>query len=147
MLIAPRRALSPSIVVSFICVGLLLSALAAGPAEAAVSIRADQSVGRPRRDAGQGVCATAVHLKDAGMGGQVAFTGVDQAAGLVGQAKGAGLIDDKVSRVFKVINFRNADVGSGGDFTGQGTDEVYFPFSDDVNAVPRGNNRNFALRA
>ncbi|MCS6912037.1 MAG: OmpA family protein [Myxococcota bacterium] len=120
------------------------AALSAGPAGAApVLIRADQAVARPRRDPGQGLCGTAIHLRDTG---GVAFSTVEDAARLLNQPKGAGLIQDKISRLFRVINLRNADVGSGGDFSGPGTDEAYFPFSDDVLAVPRGNNRNFALR-
>lgn len=149
---ATSRRAAAAALANLSCVWLLgLSLMAAPSASAApVAVPKDEAVTLPRNDAGPGICAAVTHVATP-MNGAPPFLRIDQVPPVANATKGAmvmGLtVDDKVARVFKDLNFRNAQPGAIGDFTGAGTDESYFPFSDTAEAMPRGNDRNFAVRS
>lgn len=122
----------------------LLALLAAVPQVAAaqpLQIPANQVVAPPRKDVGDGLCATVVHAADPPLG-QVAFSSVDDAVALLNQSSLKLTEDGRTSVLHSLINFRNNDPVSLGDFQG----DSLFPFSDNAGAVPPGNDRNFAVR-
>jgi outer membrane exchange protein TraA len=123
----------------------LLALAHAGPGQAEpLRIRADQAVRKPRADAGAGLCGLAIKVAEPVRG--PAFSSIDQAITQLGRPEGDAPVLRKVSFVSPLINFRAADPGSVGDFSGQATPDQYFPFADSAQATPRGDDRNFALR-
>lgn len=106
-----------------------------------LQIAATQIVAPPRKDIGDGLCVTVVHAADPAQG-QVAFNSVDDALALLNRAQTPLTEDGRISARYSLIDFRNNDPVSVGDFTGGDL----FPFSDNPGAVPQGNDRNFAVR-
>ena len=106
-----------------------------------LQIAATQIVAPPRKDIGDGLCVTVVHAADPALG-QVAFNSVDDAVALLNRAQTPLTEDGRISARYSLIDFRNNDPVSVGDFTGGDL----FPYSDNPGAVPQGNDRNFAVR-
>ncbi len=123
---------------------LLLCGLALVPALALAQplpIPAQSKVAAPRKDLGDGLCATVVHVQDPAIG-QVPFSSVDDALGSLNQTSSRLSEDARSSRVFSLVNFKNNEPVAIGDFS----DDVLFPYSDNAGATPPGNDRNFAVR-
>ena len=106
-----------------------------------VQIPVGRSAAQARKDLGDGLCVTAVHVPDPTLG-QVPFSSVDDALGVLNRTSPRLTEDGRVSTVYSLINFRNNDAISAGDFDG----DIVAPFSDSPGAVPPGNDRNFAMR-
>lgn len=117
---------------------LLTSALARAEP---LLITADQAVGPVRRDPGHGICATIIHVKDQN---RAAFMNAADAYAQLNMSVGQGMLDGKISRIFKNASFRNSDGAVVGDFTDAMTE--YLPYSNHPLAMPMGNNRNIAAR-
>ncbi|HNN97184.1 MAG TPA: OmpA family protein, partial [Pseudomonadota bacterium] len=123
---------------------LLLLGLALVPALAdaqPLSIPVESKVAAPRKDRGDGLCATIVHVQDPAIG-QVPFSSVDDALGSLNQTSSRLTEDARTSRSFSLVNFKNNEPVAIGDFS----DDVLFPYSDNAGATPPGNDRNFAVR-
>ncbi|MCS6914985.1 MAG: thrombospondin type 3 repeat-containing protein [Myxococcales bacterium] len=108
---------------------------------APIEISADRASAPPRQDPGHGICATTVHIDSDGV-----LTSTAEAIVRLGLDVGQGNIDGKVRGRFAAVNFRNAQPGAEGDFTGAGSDESYLPFSNHPTAMPQGNDKNIATR-
>jgi len=107
----------------------------------ALQIGANLAVSPARKDIGDGLCATVVHVADLPLG-QVPFDNVDDALGVLDQSAKRLSEDGRVAALTSRINYRNNDPVAVGDFT----NDALFPFSDNPGAVPQGNDRNFAVR-
>jgi outer membrane exchange protein TraA len=123
---------------------LLLCGLALSPALSSAQplpIPATAKVAAPRKDLGDGLCATVVHVQDPAIG-QVPFSSIDDALGSLNQSSSRLTEDARKSRSYSLINFKNNEPVAIGDFP----DDVLFPYSDNAGATPPGNDRNFAVR-
>ncbi len=87
----------------------------------------------PRKDVGDGLCATVVHAVDPRLG-QVAFSGVDDANVLLNQTSMRLNEDGRTGSLFSLINFRNNDPVALGDFPS----DILLPYSDNPGATPLG---------
>jgi len=119
----------------------ILGAIPQVAAAQALQIPATESVALPRKDVGDGLCATVVHAADPRLG-QVAFSGVDDANALLNQTSMRLNEDGRTGSLFSLINFRNNDPVALGDFPS----DILLPYSDNPGATPPGNDRNFAVR-
>jgi len=122
---------------------LLCAALGLAPQLALaqpIQIPADRSVAPVRKDIGDGLCATIVHVQDPVQHG-IPFKQIDDALAVLNQS--SQLVEDgRTSSVYRVVNLRNNDQAACGDYNGG----FLLPFSDNPGAVPQGNDRNFAIR-
>lgn len=117
---------------------LLIPALAAAQP---LAIPSQSKVAAPRKDVGDGLCATVVHVQDPALG-MVPFSSVDDAIGTLNKTQSRVTEDARTSSVFSRVNFKNNEPVAIGDFT----DDLLFPYSDNPGASPPGNDRNFVLR-
>lgn len=119
--------------------GLLLVSAAATAQPLAISSQA--KVAAPRKDVGDGLCATVVHVQDPAIG-QVPYSSVDEALGTLNKTSSRVTEDARTSAVFSRVNFKNNEPVAIGDFP----EDVLFPYSDNPGASPPGNDRNFVVR-
>lgn len=125
-------------------IGLLFSSLLLLPALATaqpLAISSQSKVAAPRKDVGDGLCATVVHVQDPALG-QVPYSSVDEALGTLNKTSSRVTEDARTSTVFSRVNFKNNEPVAIGDFP----DDLLFPYSDNPGASPPGNDRNFVVR-
>lgn len=116
---------------------LFLVALAAHADAAPVVIRGSQASGNPRRDSGQGLCSSAVHLNAANM-----LSNVSAATFFLSQPVGMNNVDDKLTRAVPMVNFTNDDSGASSDFSSP----LLLPFSSRAAAPNPNDGQNIAMR-
>ncbi len=118
---------------------LLGAAGLARSAQAVLVLDKSQAVAAPRTAAGSGLCGSVTH-----------FTAAQP---LSSQAEAVAILNqppptpaDRTSRLFTNINLRNSQQSAGADFTGATYPDELFPYSQDPQAMPPGNDTSFALR-
>ena len=94
-----------------------------------------------RKDVGDGLCATVVHVQDPAIG-MVPYSSVDEAIGTLNKTSTRVTEDARISAPYSRVNFKNNEPVAIGDFP----DDLLFPFSDNPGASPPGNDRNFVVR-
>jgi hypothetical protein len=112
-------------------------ALAAHADAAKVVISGSLASGNPRRDAGQGLCASAVHLNAANL-----LTSVQAATYFLSQPVGMSNVDDKLTRAIPLLHFSNGAAGSESDFASP----LPLPFSALAAAPNPSDGQNIAMR-
>lgn len=109
-------------------------------AEPAV-IPIERAIANARKDVGDGVCATAVHVEKS-EGAQAPFSSVQDALDALNRSSQGFIELGRVSTSYPSINFRNGDPAAQGDFAGG----ILFPFSSNEGAASPGDDHNFAIR-
>jgi MYXO-CTERM domain-containing protein len=111
---------------------LLPSLLHAEPA----MIPANRAVGPLRRDPGDGICATVVHVNRRQEDPPQVFVSTADAINKLNLQVGQGMVDAKQGKVFHQARFRNSEATSVGDFTREMAE--LFPFEEYFAARIRG---------
>lgn len=101
------------------------------------AVRADA-----RRDAGTGLCGTAVHYRPLAM----PLSMLSQAAALLDKPATDPGIQGRAAYRVERVNLKNAIAGSEGDFTAPSFPDRSLPFSSDASAMPVGDDINIAVR-
>lgn len=116
---------------------LFLVALAAHAEAAPVVIGGSQASGNPRRDSGQGLCTSAVHLNAANM-----LTNVSAATFYLSQPVGMNNVDNKLTRPVPMVHFTNGAATASSDFASP----QLLPFSAFTAAPSPSDGQNLAMR-
>lgn len=120
----------------------LFSMVCASAARAEVVLDGTHAVAAPRRDAGTGACGSFVRYKRPA----APLSTRQEAAALLDKPATDPLLLGRTSRLIDRLNFRNATSGSAGDFSGPGTPDEYFPYSQSPQASPAGSDTDLAAR-
>jgi OOP family OmpA-OmpF porin len=123
----------PARVLSSLC----LVALAAHADAAPIVISGSQASGNPRRDSGQGLCTSAVHLNAANM-----LSNVSAATFFLSQSVGMNNVDAKLTRAVPMVHFTNGVAAASSDFAGA----QLLPFSAFAAAPNPSDGQNTAMR-
>lgn len=123
----------PTRVIPSVC----LLALAAHADAAPIVVSGSLASGNPRRDSGQGLCATAVHLNAADM-----LTNVQAATFFLSQPVGMSNVDDKLTRPVPQVHFSNGASDASSDFASP----LPLPFSALASAPNPNDGQHIAMR-
>lgn len=123
----------PTRILSSLC----LVALAAHADAAPIVIQGSDASGNPRRDTGQGLCASAVHLNAANL-----LTSVESATYFLSQPSGMNNVDDKLTRPIAQVHFSNQSTPNVSDFESPWP----LPFSALASAPNPSDGQNTAMR-
>ncbi|MFO0580445.1 MAG: hypothetical protein U1A78_41260 [Polyangia bacterium] len=118
------------------------SATYSGVAHAELVIDETHAVSAPRRDVGTGACGSFVQYTRPA----APLSTRQEAEALLDKPASDPLLSGRTSRLIDRINFRNGSDGAAGDFSGPGSLDDYFPYSQSPKASPSGDDTDFAAR-